>query len=458
MHPMNLLASLVALGLSAPAFALTDADVAAALKQRLGGDRTGACFAVAVVEGKQVSRAYGCANADGEPRVGPGSAFEIGSVSKTMASALLAQEILAGGASLDDPLADWLPEGTRLPEFEGKPILLRHVVTHTSGLPALPPGIAIGNPNDPYAAMNPKMLHAALGRVQLSRAPGSAFEYSNFAMMLLSDALARRTGKGFEALLDERLFTPLGMAGAYVDDKPDGVTVAKGHGPNTQPVPAWTFKPDLAGVGGVRATLEDMVAYVQGQLGAAPETLMPALELSQQPVWTGGQPTMAMNWIVAPLNGRPVHVHEGGTGGFSSLVAFDREAGRGVVVLSDTAVHSLGGLGSMGLHLLDPAVPLGGPRIATAAPPALIDALVGDYQLQGAMKMSLRRKGDALEIQAQGQPAFVMGHDSAGDFYPLAFDALLKPVQQPDGRQSFVWIQGGGAIPAERIDADGATP
>lgn len=458
MRPMNLLASLIALGLSAPAFAMTDADVASALKQRLYGDRTGACFAVAVVEADGVSRAFGCASADGEPRVGPNTAFEIGSVSKTMASALLAQEILAGGASLDDPLADWLPEGTKTPKFEGQPILLRHVVTHTSGLPALPPGVAITNPNDPYAAMNPKMLQAALGRVQLSRAPGSAFEYSNFAMMLLSDALARRTGKDFEALLDERLFTPLGMAGAYVDDKPEGVTVAQGHAPNTQAVPAWTFKPGLAGVGGVRATLDDMVAYVQGQLGSAPEGLMPALELSQQPAWTSGQPTMAMNWIIAPLNGRPVHVHEGGTGGFSSMVAFDREAGRGVIVLSDTAVHSLGGLGSMGLHLLDPAVPLGQPRIATPAPPELIDALVGEYLLQGAMKMTLSRKGDALQVQAQGQPAFAMGHDSAGDFYPQAFDALLKPVKQPDGRQSFVWIQGGGAIPAERIDADGATP
>jgi hypothetical protein len=51
-----------------------------------------------------------------------------------------------------------------------------------------------------------------------------------------------------------------------------------------------------------------------------------------------------------------------------------------------------------------------------------------------------------------------MGHDSAGDFYPLAFDALLKPVKQPDGRQSFVWIQGGGAMPAERLDANSARP
>lgn len=458
MPTKTLLASLVTLGLSGPAFAFTDADVAAAIEHRLAGDRTGACFAVAVVESGSVSRGYGCAGGDGEARVGPASAFEIGSVSKTLVAALLAQKILAGDASLDEPLANWLPAGTQVPEFEGQPILLRHVVTHTSGLPALPPGVAITNPNDPYAGMTPGMLHEALGRVRLQRTPGSAFEYSNFALMLLSEALARRSGKDFEALLDQRLFTPLGMAGAYVDQRPEGITAARGHSPNAQPVAAWTFRPGLAGVGGVRATLDDMVAYLQAQLGAAPESLAPALALTQQPLWTGGQPTMAMNWMIAPLNGRTVHVHEGGTGGFSSLVAFDREAGRGVVVLSDTALHSLGGLGSIALHLLDPSVPLGGPRVATPAPAALVDALVGEYQLQGAMNMSLRRKGDALEIQAQGQPAFVLGHDSAGDFYPLAFDAVLKPVKQPDGSQSFVWIQGGGALPAQRLDPRGANP
>lgn len=459
---MSLVPSLTCLSmamlLSAPVAAMDDAALGRKLGERLHGDRTGACLAVAVVEDGAVSRAYGCADAAAAPRIGPGTAFEIGSVSKTMASALLAQEIQAGRASLDDTLASWLPEGTGVPDFQGEPIRLRHLVTHTSGLPALPPGVAITNPADPYAGMRIEDLHAALGRVQLSRAPGTAFEYSNFAVMLLSEALARRSGQPVEALLDARLFTPLGMAGAYVGQRPDGVQAARGHAPNGSPVPAWNFRDDTAGVGGVRATLDDMVAWVQAQLGAAPQALQPALDLTRQPAWTGGQPSMGMGWFIAPLNGRVVHVHEGGTGGFSSMVAFDRDAGRGVVVLSDTALHSLGGLGSLGLHLLDPSVPLGAPRREQKAPAELLDALAGEYQLQGAMKMSVRRKGESLEIQAEGQPAFAMGFDSAGDFFPRAFDAVLRPAPQPDGSLAFMWIQGGGALPATRLPARGATP
>ena len=73
---------------SAVAAPLTDAALAQVVDQRLAGDRTGACFAVAVIDGSHVARSYRCANADAPPRIGADSAFEIGSVSKTMTAAL----------------------------------------------------------------------------------------------------------------------------------------------------------------------------------------------------------------------------------------------------------------------------------------------------------------------------------------------------------------------------------
>lgn len=452
MNPtLNVLVIATAAVLASPAQAMTDAQLQAIVQQRLQGDRTGACFAVAVIQGT-VARAFACADPKDVARVDARTAFEIGSVSKTMTSALLADLIGQGKASLDDPLSAWLPEGTKVPTFKGKPILLRHIVTHTSGLPALPPGVAITNPADPYAQVDAKALLDSLGSTPLTRAPGERFEYSNFASMLLSYAVARRAGEDFETLLDARLFTPLGMDGAYVNLKPDGIRAATGHLPNGKPTPAWRFQTEAAGVGGVHATLDDMVRYVQGQLGQAKVPISPALVLSQQSVNAGSQPAMAMNWMLAPLGDHAWHLHEGGTGGFSSFVAFDVADQRGVVVLSDTAVHSLGGLGSLGLHLADTKMPLGKPRKAVAAPAALIDALVGQYALQGGMSMKVSRQGDALQVQAPGQPAFTMGYDDAGDFYPLDFDAVLKPQAKADGSYGFTWLQMGGAVTALRTD------
>ena len=89
---MKPLLPLLTAALLLPATALatpTDAELAATVAKRLSGDRTGACFAVAVVEAT-VARAYVCAQ-DQARAIGPDTAFEIGSVSKTMTAALLAK-------------------------------------------------------------------------------------------------------------------------------------------------------------------------------------------------------------------------------------------------------------------------------------------------------------------------------------------------------------------------------
>jgi len=439
--------------------AMSDQELEAIVAKRLKGDRTGANLAVAYIEGSHVARAFVAAGEGADAlRIGPASAFEIGSVSKTMTAALLADLILRGEASLDDPLSDWLPRGTRVPDFEGQAILLRHVVTHTSGLPALPSRMPLADLVNPYAQLTEENLLASLEDVQLSAPPGTQHAYSNFATMLLSYALAQHANTDFETLVRERLFVPLGMSGAYVEERPKGVRTAVGHTPyDRQPTASWVFPAKLAGVGGVRATLDDMVRYVQAQLAPPSEGIGPALRLTQERLQEG-RISLGMNWMQRSAGELSLNYHGGETGGFSAFVAFDREAQRGVVALSDTAWGALGGLGNFAVHLLAPnAVPLDAPRRELAPPQELIDALVGQYLLGGVMPMTLTVRDGALYVQAQGQPEYEMGYDSAGEFFALGFDAVLSP-NEAGGVRSFVWTQGGGTIPATRVDPDQGPP
>jgi len=442
----------VALGLalaSGQARAIDDAQLRDLVNRRLAGDRTGACMAVAVIERDRVARTIACADPADAARVDAKTAFEIGSVSKTMTAALLADLIAQGKAALDDPLADYLPKGTPLPVFEGQPIRLRHVVTHTSGLPALPSRMSTATQDDPYAKLTERDLLDSLGDVKLTAAPGTQFEYSNFASMVLSLAVARRAGKDYETLLAERLLRPLGMDGAYVARRPGGIRAAIGHTPNGRATPAWTFPVDFAGVGGVRATLEDMVRYVRGHLGHGDAPIVAVLEATQQPL--SQHPPMGMNWMLMPVGERRVLVHEGGTGGFSSFVAVDRARQRGVVILADTAWTSIGSLGSLGLHLVDASFPLGAPRKAAAPDRALLDGLAGRYRIGDGLTMQLTQRDGALVIEPEGQGAHAMGYDDAGDFYPLDFDAVLRPQRTPGG-YTFTWMQLGAELPAVRLD------
>ncbi len=444
-------ASAIIVGHAGTAIAMTDAELKSITEQRLLGDRTGACFAVAVID-KTVSRAMVCADPKNLSRISANSAFEIGSVTKTMTAALLADLIVQGKASLDDPISKYLPVDAIVPSFEGKPILLKHLVTHTSALPVVPDFSNAPDATNPYVNVDEASLLVTLSKAKLKRAPGSEFEYSNYAMMLLTSMIVKRAGADFETLLRTRLFAPIGMKNSYVNLKPKAADAAQGHAPNGKNVPAWTFKTNVAGVGGVRSTLDDVVAYVQAQLGMTTSTISPALKLTQQTVKTEANPPRAMNWMLGPLDSHFVHAHEGGTGGFAAFTAFDLETKRGVVILSDTAMSSVGGLSTLGNHLVDARLPLGKPRTLKVADTALLDALVGQYDAVPGLQLMLSREGGKLFTQATGQEKFEMGYDSEGDFFPLTFDALLKVKKRADGGYALLLLQGGGAIPLKKIE------
>ena len=432
----------------------SDVAVEKLLTARFDGDRSGACVQAAVIDSGKVWRAARCA---GTRKGGPpaeGAAFEIGSVTKTMTAALVASLVDAGRWSLDDPIARHLPEGTAVPRQGERQILVRDLLTHSSGLPALPPGLHPANPADPYASLTDAALLASLKQVQLARPIGEHPEYSNFGMMLLSIAVAHSLGGDLEVALRRRLFQPLGMKTAYVA-RPLGAEPAQGHTAGGTPTAAWTIATNLAGVGMVKATMDDMVAYACAQLGDGPAALVAQLRRTQQPLAHG----FGMNWMLRKLQGRDLAMHEGGTGGFSSLVMLEPAAKRAVVVLADTSLTDLGGLGDLGLALLGLESPPLQPRRSADAPPALRQALAGEYEL-GSLPLKIWVANDRLLAQATGQLAFELHYDSRGEFYPLGFSALLRPEPPASGQPvaRFSWHQGGGVMEGRRVGLVNAPP
>ena len=114
------LLSLAAVTLSAvSAFAMSDDDLRAALEQRFKGDRTGACVAATVIDNGTTASAYFCADPKSRRPYDEHTAFEIGSVTKTMTAALLAEFIARGEVTLDDPIAKLLSPGTSVPSSTG---------------------------------------------------------------------------------------------------------------------------------------------------------------------------------------------------------------------------------------------------------------------------------------------------------------------------------------------------
>jgi serine-type D-Ala-D-Ala carboxypeptidase/endopeptidase len=449
---------LAALACATAAAAPSADDLAQRLKDRYAGDRTGVCVQAAYISAGGVVRAAQCAGTRRDAAPAADAAFEIGSVTKTMQAALVAELVAAGRWSLDDPIARHLPEGTTVPRQGERQITVRDLLTHRSALPPLP-RMPAAPADNPYSTLTPALLLAALAEAPLSRPIGSQFAYSNFGALVLSLALARSHGAAsLEAVLRERLWGPLSMPSAQFNGAAAGpVPVAVGHEPGGKPTSAWTAHPQLGGVGMVRASLDDMVRFAQAHLGLLPgvaPALSEALLATRRPL----SPDMGMAWAVAQIGARVLRFHEGGTGGFSSLVMLDANNREAVVMLADTALTDLGGLSDVARALMN--LPGGKlePRREVPLPAELRSAMVGQYrlrlpQLPQGLPMRLWADGDKLMAQAEGQSAFELRLDSRGDFYPLVVNARLRPVKDADRVSGFTWHQGGGAVPAEREGA-----
>jgi CubicO group peptidase (beta-lactamase class C family) len=307
---------------------------------RLATQRVGVVVAAVAGGTTEIRGAGRTGGAEGDGVPGAGTLFEIGSVTKVFTALTLARLAVAGTADLDEPVAGLLPARATVPSRDGRPITLRHLATHTAGLPRLPTGMllpALLHPSspDPYADCTEERLLAALARTKLRAAPGRRFRYSNFGAGLLGLALARRAGTDYGTLITREIGVPLGLTCTGVDA--GGLT--QGHNRRRRPTPAWHLA-DLAGAGGLRSTAADLAGFVRVQAAGSGE-LAEAIRLSRE-VRHRIDP---FSWVHLGWMGRRLHPrqgghlqlwHNGGTGGFSSFAGFDPEKEVAVVVLSNT--------------------------------------------------------------------------------------------------------------------------
>ena len=108
--------------------------------------------------------------------------FNIGSITKTFTTLLLADMVKQGLVNLTDPIEEYLPSSVKVPEFNGQKITLEHLATHTSGLPEFPPNFLSkdGNINPNY---NVTQLYQALSDTKLARPP-RLLEQSTVGMLI----------------------------------------------------------------------------------------------------------------------------------------------------------------------------------------------------------------------------------------------------------------------------------
>lgn len=277
--------------------------------------------------------------------------FEIGSVTKTFTSLLLANEVIKRNINLNDPINKYLPSYIHNLNFNGSAITLENLANHTSGFPRLPANIFLGNvnPADPYKHYNKDSLFHFLVTYQPSVTPGSKFSYSNFAAGLLGCILSRKTNQSFEKNIVEQICLPLKMENTRIElGKNDSPRFAKCYNEKGELTAPWDMGA-LQGSGAIRSTLNDMVRYTQAQLGQLHSSLDRAILLTHQITFQSDENTMGLGWRIEKQKNNIYWHHSGGTGGFRSFVGFDKKRLLGIVILSNTAAD----VTTIGLNVLE---------------------------------------------------------------------------------------------------------
>lgn len=268
-------------------------------------------LSIAVIrDGKIVKLAgYGWANLETRSPATPDSIYKIASLSKPFIASAI--QVLAADRKigLDDRISQYL---TGTPD-SWKDITIRHLLTHTSGIPR--------DPTDyhPYEVQKPMAVIASAYALPLLFRPGEKFLYSNLGYYLLAQIIENATGAPWEDFVAVRLFKPAGLqvtqplTTAIVPDRASGYEVVDGTPVNAE---NWiASRPSSAFLSSVR-DLARWDIYVNAQRSKSPAFWE---QTRTRPILANGQPgSYGLGWYVESYLGHARIHHDGQYPGFRS--------------------------------------------------------------------------------------------------------------------------------------------
>ena len=291
-------------------------------------------------------------------------------------------------------------------------------------------------------------MYTFLSECALTRNIGEKYEYSNLGAGLLGHVLAFRARSDYETLVATRICKPLGMTSTSIALTADmRKRLTQGHDENLVETKNWDL-PTLAGAGAIRSTVNDMVKFVEANMGKTKSLLDGAMTKQRATRSSAGSPelSIALGWHKLASFGEEVIWHNGATGGYHSFIGFDKKRGVGVVVLSNSTLD----IDDIGRHLIDRRYPLKKiqsktERKVVKIDSAILDIYVGEYELIPTFVISITKEGDRMMLQATGQQKVEIYPESEKEFFLKVVDAQITFVKDGKGEVKELILHQGGA-------------
>ena len=292
-------------------------------------------------------KGFGMANMEWDIPNKPNTKHRLGSVTKQFTAMLILQLVAEGKIDLQTPITTYLPD---YPKENGDKITTHHLLTHSSGIPnytAFPDFFAAESRN-PYT---PDQFVKKFEDKELEFTPGEKFNYSNSGYFLLGVLIEKLSGKTYEEMLHEKIFTPLGMHDTGYDNHKDILkNRATGYEKNGTSFinSAYLDMSIPYAAGSLYSTVEDLYLWDQALYTT---TLLPQkyMDLFFTPyIAAFGNSQYAYGWGVGKevigntTDSITVISHDGGINGFNTNISRSPSNKSLVVLLNNTGGAPLG--------------------------------------------------------------------------------------------------------------------
>lgn len=376
---------------------------------------------LALVRGDEVLYARGFGFRDLEKRLlaTPSTAYGIGSITKSFTAIGIVQLQEEGKLSLDDPVEKFLPLTIR--PF-GEPIRIWHLLTHTSGIPALAYAEAElrweqGTGGKPLALATVEDFVAWLNGAAdwVEARPGARWFYLNEGYILLGGIVAKLSGLSYADYVRKRILEPLGMTntGFLGEEFPELATpyVVPTEG---QPKPGKIRPIPIGSDGALVSTVLDLAKYLgmwlrRGSPLLRPESyeelVRPRVPMPTEPRWPElvGPASYALGLSVQKFFGRTLIGHGGSVLVYTAHIGFIPEENVGVAVLANGSGYPMAQLAQAALAFL-----LGEPleRLPFVRLEGLAERILGVYgTYRDTMRVVLRPRGGTVELVVEDREA-----------------------------------------------------
>ena len=393
-----------------------------------------------------LEKGYGYKNAAKKEMNDSKTIFQIGSITKQFTAAIILHLQEKKKLSIHDKLSKYFPA---LPFADS--VTIENLLSHTSGIYNYTNNEDFMK-TDAVKPASQEKIFALFKNKPLEFTPGSKFSYSNSGYMLLGYIIEKVTGKAYEKVMHELIFTPLQMnhTGFNFTDlqSPDKAT-GYFELTKTTKTPATIVDSSVSfAAGAIYTTVGDLYKWDRSLY-----TEKIISKVSLKDAYTPRKEKYGFGWSIDSAYGKPVYQHGGGIFGFSTNILRQPQEDICIILLDNKGDGGLAkiteGLNAI-LHNQPYEIPKERKEITVDS--ILLKEYLGQYQLAPNFIITVTLESGKLMIQATGQGKGELFAEKENYFFLKVADIQVEFTKGTDGKtDKLLLYQNGQPSAAKKI-------